>query len=110
MPEAVCASKCRVPVKCVLCSTGMGFKCYQIVTEVMVFCSAICDPGLVKFIFMDVTDFYRPNLIWKHSQTGLNFILVCSLFLTINLMGKVRDLFLNDLLFRGAWSVIQCRQ
>ena len=64
----------------------------------MVFCSATCDPWLVRFIFMDVTDFYSPNLIWKHSQTDLNFILTCSLFVTINLMGKVHDLFMNDLL------------
>lgn len=47
---------------------------------------------------MDVTDFYSPNLIWKHSQTDLKFILTFSLFVSINLMGKVRDLFMNYLL------------
>lgn len=50
------------------------------------------------WFFMDVTDFYSLNLLWKHSQTDLNFILMCSLFVTINLMGKVRDLFMNNLL------------
>lgn len=64
----------------------------------MVFSSATCDPGLVRFIFMDVTDFYSPDLIWKHSQTDLKFILMCSLFASINLMGKIHDLFMSYLL------------
>jgi len=64
----------------------------------MVFCSATRDPWLVRFIFMDVTNFYSPNLIWKHSPTDLNFILMCSLFVTVNLMGKGRDLLMNNLL------------
>lgn len=69
MPESVCASECVLPVKCVLC-----FKCYYIVSEMMAFCTATHDPWLVRFIFMDVTDFYSPSLIWKHSPTDLNFI------------------------------------
>lgn len=47
---------------------------------------------------MDVTDFYSPHFIWKHSQTDLNCVFMYSLFVSINLVGKVRDLFVNCLL------------
>lgn len=54
---------------------------------------------------MDVTDFYSLSLLWKQSQTDLNFILMCSLFVTIILMGKGRDLFMNNLL-HSSWCLL----
>lgn len=73
----------------------------------MAFCSATCDLQLVRFIFMDATDFYSLSLIWKYSQIDLNFILMCSLFVTVKLMGKAHDLFLNYLLCR-LWCLVSC--
>lgn len=73
----------------------------------MAFCSATCDLQLVRFIFMDAADFYSLSLIWKHSQTDLNFILMCSLFVAIKLMGKAQDLLLKYLLCH-LWSLVSC--